>query len=840
MLYSFISHSFLFAAEESGVRRLLEWNFPDETWEWIVYGGGFCLAFLLAISVYLRDTQELSRFWRFWLMSLRMAALAALLVIALNPQERTEQMAEKSSRVAVLIDTSLSMQFPEQTPGLSSAEDDNERIRADAVRDLLQKTNLLAQLQEKHDISIYTFDSKLVGPHAVLSLSNVTQETTPQDKASTETDSSDSSDSSAEQPAAQEIQLADIDWNAITTPGGLETRLGESLLQLMSEVSGETLSGIVLLTDGGANAGVDPSVANEVAKSSRPAVRLIPIGVGSIVPPVNLQIASIQSPSVVHLGDPYELSVFVQSQGLAGRSVQVDLFVKEEQATDAEPILLESQTVTLPNDGLPSEVTFKQSPSSEGELEYYVRVKTQRAVTELSLDDNERRKSVNVIDRKTRVLLVAGGPTREYRFVRNLLHRHNSVSLDVWLQTVTPAEISSVSQESDELLIEFPATAAELAEYDVMIAFDPDWERISDESIDHLVQWVSDLSGGVVLIAGNVYTPDIAELTDSSEKINKIRMLFPVILAPFHISYQFNDVADQPWPVEMTDAGKAAGFLRLSDSETSLEDPWEELSGIFQCYPTDGQKSGATIYANYPKATGGSTEPILIASQFFGAGRVMYFGSSEMWRLRELDEKYYERLWTKVVREVGQGRLQRGSSRGMLLLERDEYVLGQTVRLRARMLTQQMTPLQADSVTFEVYDPKGRPLVPPPQLQNVSNGMFAGNFRASQPGTYRVEIPIPDSSDQLKGKLDVLLPNLESDRPQQNAQLLTELARDTGGRYLRLDEAENELPTLLPVRKQQFLINEKLKTLWDREWVLYLLVGLLSLEWLTRKILKLA
>ena len=115
-----------------------------------------------------------------------------------------------------------------------------------------------------------------------------------------------------------------------------------------------------------------------------------------------------------------------------------------------------------------------------------------------------------------------------------------------------------------------------------------------------------------------------------------------------------------------------------------------------------------------------------------------------------------------------------------------------------------------------------------------------GNFRAGIPGTYRIEVPIPESKNQLVSKIDVVLPNLESDNPRQNAKLLTDLVRDTGGRSLQLAEAEMELPTLLPNRGEEFLIDERLRPLWDRMWVLYLLVGLLSLEWLTRKLLKLA
>ena len=66
---------------------------------------------------------------------------------------------------------------------------------------------------------------------------------------------------------------------------------------------------------------------------------------------------------------------------------------------------------------------------------------------------------VEVIERKNRVLIVAGGPTREYQFVRNLLYRDRDVESHVLLQTGTALS----SQEAQELMTEFPADRSELA-----------------------------------------------------------------------------------------------------------------------------------------------------------------------------------------------------------------------------------------------------------------------------------------------------------------------------------------------------------------------------------------
>ena len=85
------------------------------------------------------------------------------------------------------------------------------------------------------------------------------------------------------------------------------------------------------------------------------------------------------------------------------------------------------------------------------------------------------------------------------------------------------------------------------------------------------------------------------------------------------------------------------------------------------------------------------------------------------------------------------------------------------------------------------------------------------------------------------------MPNIEFDHPEQNEQLLRSLARkETGGTYLRLEDAAAELPQFLPDRSTEKVRYDNPVPLWDRGWVMYLLVGLLSLEWLTRKLLKLA
>jgi hypothetical protein len=825
--------------------RSIEFDWPATPLGWAAAIGALVLLVVVTVDVYRRDTRTLGRGWRILLTTLRLAAIAGLVIIAVNPQERTRQMSFRPSRVAILVDTSLSMRFPESgnagdaPVSVKGSGATSQPSRADAVRSLLANSSLLADLRKQHNVRIYTFDAGLSSqPQAILPAETEISAASPVDAkvAETQTQAAPGSGSAAAKPNEAK---AGIDWNEVERPRGIETRLGESVIEAIRQQSGRTLSGIVVISDGNSNAGIEPSTAQDVAKAAN--ARLMTVGVGGTELPVNLQVASIQAPSDVHVGDPFEFSAFVQGYGLAGKTASIELLARPEGEEQTKPKVIETREVPIREDGSPVEIRFRQTPTVAGGVEYFVRVRPPAGVRELSADDNERRKTVNVIDRKLHVLLMASGPMREYRFLHTLLNRHTSIDVDVWLQTVTREALPQVSQDAKQILAEFPKTAAELFNYDVVVAFDPDWARIPSDSRQLLADWVSKHSGGLILVAGDVYTPQLAS---AGEELNAIRELYPVFLSASISELSLDSRADQPWPVALTDEGAAAGFLQLAENDPNTKEQWKHFAGVYRCYPTGGSKPGTTVYARFtnPGAQNEHGQPVLLAAQFYGSGRVLYLGSPELWRLRAVDAEYFDRFWTKSIREVGQGRLRRGTARGLLLLERSQYVLGQTVRVRANLLDPQLNPLEVESVEFNVFDPHGVPLVAPRVLMKERPGQYWADFRATLPGTYRITIrPQPDDEKQnLTAKIDVVLPNLESDNPRQNAKLLTDLARETGGKYLPLEKAAAELPALLPDRGERFAVDEQLRALWDHEWVLYLLVGLLGSEWIIRKILRLA
>jgi hypothetical protein len=832
--------------------RTTELDLPESTAGILLLLGGLIALFGVATWTSLRDSRFLSFPWRTMLLLLRTTVLILTMIVLLNPRERMQTTQVQKSRVGVLVDTSLSMAYPaadvNDSDTIPTASD--AATRAQAVQHMLVTSGLLKQLSTTHVVSVYTFDSALTGPQAIIA----------DEETSFVANNNPGSDGEGPENSAlpdsvdgmtRRVDLADSTqrspqetarkWESVLQPRGGETRLGEALHQLVGQRSGRTLSGLVVLTDGRSNAGLDAEVAR--LRAERSDTKLITVGVGSSRAQVNLWVAGMQSPSDVHRGDPFDISVVLQGSGMQEQSGVVRLFQqsvgsngKDRKQVAEEPFQLSGPTV-------PTGVQFQQQLSVPGKYEFIaVAELSDDTVVELTVEDNQRRREVEITDRKQKVLVISSGPMREYRFVRNTLYRHSGIESDVWLQTVTDENLSFVSQEAENLLTSFPKTEAELFDYDVIIAFDADWSLLSSSQQKFMNRWVDEHSGGIIFVAGELFT---AQVERDSEKLRDIAVLYPVVLNRILTDLRVTQRANQPWPVTLTPEGKASEFLKIADATGKVDvNLWQTFKGIYRSYPVRAVRDGAVVLAEYgnPRAKTRDGQPPFLASQFYGKGRTMFVGSAETWRLRAISAEGHQRFWTGLIREVGQGRRSRGRSRGLLLLDRTEVSPGQAVTLRAQLYDSRMQELRRESVPVSIVDSEGRPVAVPDVLRGDARrpGQFVNTFRPTRQGVFRVSVPVPESSDVLQASIEVVVPNLESEDPSQNVRLLKGLTENTGGTYLSPEELGHQLPALLPDRSEPVMVDEQLRTLWDRQWLMYVMIGLLGFEWALRRVVRLS
>jgi hypothetical protein len=453
---------------------------------------------------------------------------------------------------------------------------------------------------------------------------------------------------------------------------------------------------------------------------------------------------------------------------------------------------------------------------------------------------------MDVVDHKTRVLLFASGPTRDYRFLRDQLHRDPTMKVDVLLQTAQPG----ISQDANDILSSFPSTRDDLYQYDCIVAFDPDWTKLDAAQVALLESWVSEEAGGMIVVPGPIHSAKWMRSAEHAKLLDLYPVTFEQRLTLLDDGHFRGDTA---WPLEFDRAGRDARFLWLGNSSEESDAAWASFPGVYGYYAIKGEKPGATVYARVadPESGLGDKHPVYIAGQFYGAGQVLYIGSGEFWRLRAIDTTYFEMLYTKLIRHVSQGRLLRGSSRGALLVDRDRYELGETVVLRARLSDARHDPLTQDTVVAQVMRPDNTADAVKLHADAQHPGMYLGQFAAHQEGTYQVVLPVPDSNEEPFSKyIQVRVPDLERAHPERNEPLLAGLAKETGGQYYaRLDDAvrgdgeQKSLPQSIESRAEVKL----LKGAPDQEFaqfqmrtLLGVIAGALFLEWIIRRLNRLA
>jgi hypothetical protein len=194
--------------------------------------------------------------------------------------------------------------------------------------------------------------------------------------------------------------------------------------------------------------------------------------------------------------------------------------------------------------------------------------------------------------------------------------------------------------------------------------------------------------------------------------------------------------------------------------------------------------------------------------------------------------------------------LLRGSNRGVLLVGQDRYTLGNTVDVRAQLTDARLDPLKAPSVNLQVFQPDGAARTIVLRADPARTGAYSGQFPALQEGTYRLELPVPEAGGQrITRRLQVKVPDLERENPRRNDALLSAIAKNTGGKYyVGLQSAidpggANSLVRQLKDRTSTIIQPVAPDPRWEETWLRWMMVGLCSLlclEWLIRRLVKLA
>jgi hypothetical protein len=812
---------FSLAAIQSPDEAIYEWT----RWATLVDAGGMTLLLgaaglllllVLVWGIYRREARTVSLGKAMLLATLRTVAIVGALLFFLGLEKRSSHEETVPSRVVVLADTSLSMSLPN-----ASSAGGEGATRATSLSALAAESPLLERLAASHEVDLVAF-GEASRPIAHLPLRGGAADSQQAEGATTA-------------PPFDRARIA-----AELAPAGRETHWGDALAETLERYRGLPLSAIIVLTDGGQNMGLDPLVVTEAA--TKAGVRVHTVGFGPETAPPNLALRELIAPERAFPGDMLTLQGLVQAEGLEGREIEAQLLRRPLEPADSPWLLVDSQTAMAAPAGELATLRFDTVPEEPGRFEYELRLSPYRE--ESTEADNQQRVEVVVVERKTKVLLFAGGPARDYQFLRNQLRRDKSFTVDVFLQTAT----EGASQDADTILTEFPATPEVMASYDALVAFDPDWSVLSGEQAQLLDQWVARGAGGMVVVPDNYYTPRWG----NNPVMQVIRGLYPVRFADrLTMSSQETRPRAEALELQLTREGEESKFLWLADSLPASRQQWDKFQGVFGAMPSMSPKAGATVLAvvKEPSSPNESGLPY-IAEHYYGAGQVLALGSAETWRLRGVDPNHFDRFWTQLLRHVSQGRLLQGSPRGKLLVPQDRYDVGATVAVRAMVSDLQFQPATVARLPLVVERPDGGTDTFEMALDPQRPGSYAAELRVVLPGNYQLNLTLPDSDEQISRKIRVSVPQLEIGQATRNQKLLEGVATATQGYYYPTAElalnGSDSLPSVVeasPSEARTYRVRGQIDEQFARRQagvLLGVIAGALCLEWMIRRLSHLA
>ena len=187
------------------------------------------------------------------------------------------------------------------------------------------------------------------------------------------------------------------------------------------------------------------------------------VGLGNDQPVRDLKLSDLLVDDVVFVDDVVNFECKADRHAaFEGRKVRVVLREKDK------PDVLAETEVTVGPDGQPQTVRLPYRPTQVGEFEYVVEVEPQEG--ELQTENNRLERTVQVRKEKIRVLLVQAYPSFEFRYLRNMLARDETIELHTVLQE---ADLEHAEQDASALRV-FPVRREELFAYDVVILGDVD------------------------------------------------------------------------------------------------------------------------------------------------------------------------------------------------------------------------------------------------------------------------------------------------------------------------------------------------------------------------------
>jgi hypothetical protein len=821
---------------------VLQWQTRVQAW--VLFGLGLLVALTIGLA-YARERGSAAR--RVGLAICRCALLAVVIVVICQPALVLQRSRVEHSHVALVIDTTQSMDIVDQYEdlalaasvargaNLAASSEVSDKPRLDLVRSALSSRSAapLRRLLEQNAIQLVSF----AGAAEPVAYAGV-----------------------GEAPGAIASAIGSL--RAI----GRQTDLASAIATVMQRSQGRRLAAVILATDGQSTQSTSLKDALDLASGRR--VPIFPLRIGSPDPVRDIEVGPLRAPQRVFVDDLLPVEADVRVTGAASPETIVVRLID-----DTTGAVLASESAVFEPDAAQRVVELRTKPHRVGEVR--LRVAAEPFENERFRVNNVDRIDVMVMDNRIRVLYVDAYPRFEYRYLKNALLREKTIELSVLLLEADERFV----QEGTDPIRRFPETPEELNRYDVVLFgdVDPGAGWISDAQMRLLRGFVADRGGGFGVIAGERSAPERFAGTP-------LETLLPVRIdaEASARSARRHDAGFRP---RLTADGRRSRLFRFDDDRPRSEKIFDALPPLYWMADTLGAAPGATTLAEHPTLHALRGAMPVVAIGRYGAGHLFFQATDETWRWRRhTGEWLHDAYWVQVVRSLMPGDRRDPHRPFTVRADRRTYDYGEPVGASVEIADAQLLARAPDSIEIVVLSlPGGAELEhiaespalgaeraasgrPPradeprkdapgtdaPQTHapedrwaaarfevvriGPDSNVYEGTFTPPRPGAYALTAPGLQSgpcSADASVTFRVRRPDLEMRRPQADHEVLRRIAAATNGRVIDLDGLDEAFASI-PNRSVQ-IPDDVTESLWDSKLVIGLFTLLVTTEWVLRK-----
>ncbi len=818
--------------------------------------------------LYALESGRLDVFRRLVLAGVRMAILLVVAFLLLRPVWVSESSGERARPVAVLIDVSQSMDQKDPRPN------PDDQWRAALAYDLIDP----AKPFPTGSVDSVIDKSKMPERPTRLEIARAAL-TNPRLDLLTKLKQVGPLEVSTFGASRNGRDSFDTAWIKSVAADQPRTALVSAAFELLNRDDADLPAAVFLVTDGRENAS-DKTLTELAEKYRERKIPLYIYGVGSSSFG-QLRLRDVGVPESVFLDDTVSIPVRYAVKGVAEGKVDIVVKFGDREVAAKRGIPVRE------GDDIREVLTFtptkEDAASKKQEVKVEITVKPgvgvgAGGVTLDTLTDSTT-KPAQVVSKRLKVLVVDGLPRKDFQFLQRALLRDRRVDARFFLtegdrdamKSGYPWLVEFTRQLNGTLSLEREEFRKLINDFDLLIIGDVPSKFFTREHQQVIKEFVAE-GGGMVHIAGKWNGP--GGWLDAEKGQASIADVLPVELKPVKFPVQpLEGRYYQPFVPALAPNAARNPLVSLEDDALDNAELWgrtvragpndppapppvpedparvakkKQLQPIEWYYPVLRLKPGAETFLVHPTAR--TPEPDnkpmpLLAGHYYGKGYVLFCGFDDTWKWRFNEaDKYFGRFWSQCVYQAGVPRMV-GTKLTQVSLDTLEPQQGKSGQVYARILDENFKPYTAEEIdaTLEKLDARDddKDKTTTVKLRKLQgqDGEYVSPVPFNQSGRFKLTVA-PNNKSPANLEYRVSLPPDHEQAPGGLAEAdMVRLAADSGtaekpGKFYH-EEDLHKLPGDVKAQFSKFTRRDEI-IMWNR-WALFLLIGLLSLEWFLRK-----